>query len=233
MRSYENGKDYWIKFWNHNPTLDNKDLQKQIGRTINKVQINPALWELTVAEIIKIIKLSPDDELIDICSGNGLLSVPFAQICKHVTAIDISKKLLARIDTTINTNITKIENDVRTIQFENDSFSKAVLYFALQHFTERETILLFKSVYNWLKPEGLFYVGDILDIDKMFIFYRTPEWQIDYFDSILTQTSIGTWFNKAFLEKLASYIGFKKCEIIEQPSFQINSHYRFDVLLQK
>jgi hypothetical protein len=47
MSSYENGKDYWIKFWNHNPTLDNEDLQKQIGRTINKVQINPVLWELT------------------------------------------------------------------------------------------------------------------------------------------------------------------------------------------
>jgi ubiquinone/menaquinone biosynthesis C-methylase UbiE len=159
--------------------------------------------------------------------------VPFARICKHVAAVDVSKKLLARIDTIINKNITIFENDVRTIQFENDSFSKAVLYFALQHFTERETILLFKSVYNWLKPAGLFYIGDILDIDKIFVFYRTPEWQIDYFDSILTQTSIGTWFNKTFLEKLASYIGFKKCEIIEQPSFQINSHYRFDVLLQK
>jgi ubiquinone/menaquinone biosynthesis C-methylase UbiE len=233
MNSLENETNYWIEFWNNNPIIDDEDFQKQIGRTINKVPINKDVWELTVAEIIRIIKLDHDDELIDICAGNGLLAVPFAQRCIHVTAVDVSKKLLDRIDTTIYKNITVIEGDVRNIQFEKESFTKAVLYFALQHFTERETILLFKSVYNWLKQDGLFYVGDILDVDEMFIYYRTPEWQSEYFESILSRKPIGTWYKKSFLEKLAFYAGFKKCEFIAQPAFQINSHYRLDILLQK
>jgi cyclopropane fatty-acyl-phospholipid synthase-like methyltransferase len=233
MNSSESETDYWVYFWNHNSILDEEDMQKQVGRTIDKVPINPDQWRITVSEIIKTIELDSNDEIIDICSGNGLLSVPFAEKCKHVTAVDISTKLLDRIDTIRYANITKNKADVRLIQFETRSFSKAVLYFALQHFTERETVLLFKSVYNWLKPDGLFFLGDILDIDKKFVFFKTPELQSAYFESLLTKRAIGTWFSKPFLEKLAFFVGFKKCKILEQPPFQINAHYRFDVLLEK
>lgn len=234
MNSFENDPNYWVDFWNKNNILNNKDLQKQIGRTINKEPINSDIWTLTIAEIVKTIKLNSKDELVDLCSGNGLLSMPFSKQCKHVTAVDISRKLLDKIDLIQYTNITKVENDLRTVHFENDSFSKAIIYFALQHFSERETILLLKSVYNWLKPNGLFFIGDIPDSDKMFVYFNNIERQNAYFESILSQKpAIGTWFNRLFLEKLATNIGFKKCLIIEQPSFQINSHYRFDILLEK
>jgi ubiquinone/menaquinone biosynthesis C-methylase UbiE len=233
MDSSERETDYWVYFWNHNSIIDEENMQKQVGRTINKVPINTDLWEITVSEIIKTIALNSNDEIIDLCSGNGLLSLPFAERCKYVTAVDISKKLLDKIDMIQYPNITKKEADVRSIQFETGSFSKAVLYFALQHFTERETILLFKSVYNWLKPDGLFFVGDILDADKKFVFFKTLELQNAYFESLLAKREIGTWFNKSFLEKLAFFIGFRKCKILEQPPFQINAHYRFDILLEK
>lgn len=226
-------ENYWVEFWKSNSIIYEEDMQKQVGRTVNKVPIDPMIWELTVAEIIKIIKLDAADELIDICSGNGLLSIPFAEICRHVIAIDISKELLDRIDTVRHANVSKILDDVRTIEFAGGSFSKAVMYFAIQHFSERETVLLFKSVYEWLKPEGIFFVGDILDADKKYEFYKTTELQSAYYESLIRNASIGTWFNKLFFEKLAGYVGFKKCQVIEQPSFQINSHYRFDVLLEK
>ncbi|NPU85320.1 MAG: class I SAM-dependent methyltransferase [Syntrophaceae bacterium] len=233
MEIDDNHVDYWIHFWNNNPIIENENLQKQIGRTINKVPVDQNVWEKTVEDIKRIIDLDAHDNIIDLCSGNGLLSVPLAQRCKQVIAVDISKKLLDRIDTNKYKNIVKIEGDLRNIKFENDSYTKAILYFALQHFSERESILIVKSVYNWLRPGGLFFIGDILDIDKKFVFYRTKKWQKEYFNSIITRRSIGTWFKRDYFEKLASFIGFKKCQILDQPPFQINSHYRFDVIMEK
>ena len=234
MNSFENDSNYWINFWNHSTILKNEDLQCQIGRTINKRPISSDLWLKTVDHIKELTKLDKWDEIIDICSGNGLLSIPFAQKCKNVTAVDISEKLLNRIDLSVYPNIRTIVADVRTLQFKKNSFSKAVLYFALQHFTERETILLFQSVYNWLKPDGLFYVGDIPDSEKIFVYFNSKERQTAYFNSVLSMKPVlGSWFSKKFLENLAQYVGFKKYIIFNQPDYQINSHYRFDILLEK
>lgn len=234
MSSFENDSDYWVSFWNNNAILENENLQCQIGRTINKNPINTDTWLKTVDYITEIIELDKKDELIDICSGNGLLSIPFAQKCKYVTAVDVSEKLLSKIDISAYPNVKTIVSDVRTMQFEGHSFSKAILYFALQHFNERETILIYKLVYNLLKPNGLFYIGDIPDSNKYFDYFNTKERQMAYFESILTMKPIiGSWFSKRFLENLAIYVGFKKCTILDQPDYQINSHYRFDILLEK
>jgi hypothetical protein len=45
--------------------------------------------------------------------------------------------------------------------------------------------------------------------------------------------AIGTWFKKEFLIHAAEYAGFSRTRVIDQPKDQINSSYRFDVLLKK
>lgn len=233
MNSNDN-TDYWVNFWNSNPIIELENLQCQIGRTKNKNPITEQIWLKTVDYINEIIKLEQTDELIDICSGNGLLSIPFSKKCKYVTSVDISEKLLSKIDLSVNQNIQTIVSDVRTIEFKNDTFSKALLYFSLQHFNEKETIMLLKSVYNWLKPHGLIFIGDIPDLERKFDYFNSKERQTAYFESILTMKPIlGTWFSRHFLENLGLYVGFKKCTIIDQPDYQFNSNYRFDALFEK
>ncbi|KAF0218753.1 MAG: hypothetical protein FD174_2536 [Geobacteraceae bacterium] len=234
MSLSEFDNDYWVNFWRTSQILDNSDPQMQIGRTINKIPISEQNWELTLNFIENKLKIYKSDVILDLCAGNGLITLPISLKCKTVTAVDISEPLLTRIDTKKNKNVTCILEDVRKITFEAESFDKVILYFALQHFNDQDVIDILEKVYLWLKPGGLFYIGDIPDIDKFFVYYNTQERIDSFIHSVKTNTrAIGTWFNKVMLTYMASYAGYTKSEIVVQPTYMINYHYRFDILITK
>ncbi|MDO8206577.1 MAG: class I SAM-dependent methyltransferase [Gallionella sp.] len=234
MNSAEHKNDYWINFWTTNYIIENTDPQCQIGRTVNKIPIDPQKWQFHLSEIEKTLQLCPDDTLLDLCAGNGLITIPLSLKCRSVTAVDISNTLLNRIDTCLYSNITVVTGDARKINLPVETFSKGVMYFALQFFSERETIGIFETIYQSLMRGGTFLIGDILDIDRLFIYHNKPEWVTAYFDSVKNDTpAVGTWFKKEILVKMAKYVGFSDAAILSQHPDLINSHYRFDLLLTK
>jgi ubiquinone/menaquinone biosynthesis C-methylase UbiE len=234
MSATEIENDYWKIYWSNVKVSDNDNLHSQVERTVNKVPIDEKKWQFTLTEIVKAIDLQPSDNILDLCSGNGLISVPFSQKCKLVTAVDISESLLSRIDTIEYANITVISGDARKISLGKECFSKAVMYSSLQHFSERETIGIFKTVFQSLKAGGVFLAGDIPDLDRLFNFYSKQEWERAYFESVENNTpAVGTWYKKEVLVKMANYVGFSEAKIIDQHPDLINSHCRFDLLLTK
>lgn len=223
---------YWEEFWNENEILNSANPQNQIGRSINRMPISEDLWQKTLEHIYYQMDISEQDIILDLCAGNGLISIPLSKKVKKIVAVDISQKLINLLDDNKIINITTINDDIRKLKFKDRSFSKIIFYFAIQHFSERDIISLFEKVYSWLKPGGIFYIGDIPNIEKLFLFFNTKEREKIFFDSItIEKPIIGTWFHKSFLEKLGLYIGFNKIEIITQPNNFINSHYRFDMKL--
>jgi len=234
MNSTKTENDYWKNYWSNIEVYDNDNLHSQVERTVNKVPIDEKKWQFTLSEIVKAIDLQFSDEILDLCSGNGLISVPFSQKCKSVIAVDISESLLDKIDITKYANISILAGDARKISLGDECFSKGVMYSSLQHFSERETIGIFNAIYRSLKTSGIFLVGDIPDLDRLFNFYSKPEWEKAYFDSLKNNTpAVGTWFKKEVLIKMAIYTGFSDAIIIDQHPNLINSHCRFDLLLTK
>lgn len=224
--------NYWIDFWNKNNIINKNNVHEKVGRTIKGVPIKEEQWKDVINDLENQLELNKNDDVLDIAAGSGALSIPFSKIVNSVIAVDISEKLINDLNGI--ENIKTILADARSIEFNEAQFSKIILYFALQHFSEKETMLLFKKIYKWLKPGGFFYIGDIPDSDKKFEFFNNRERESAYFNSILTdEPIIGTWFNKEFLEKLGIFIGFKQATLIEQPEEYINAHYRFDILLRK
>lgn len=225
-------KDYWINFWNNSAIISKSGIQEKVGRTISGVPISEEDWNIVLKDIEQQLDLKSTDELLDIAAGSGAITLPFSKKVYSVTALDISKKLLSAIPH--NNNIIKIHADVRTFNFNENQFSKIILYFAIQHFNEKETIELFQKIYSWLKPNGICLIGDIPDEERKFIFFNSHEREKAYFNSILKEEPIiGTWFTKDFIQKLGEFTGFKKSLIINQPPSYINSHYRFDLKLTK
>jgi ubiquinone/menaquinone biosynthesis C-methylase UbiE len=234
MNPVEPGEDYWTTYWTTNQIIESENPQSQVGRTVNKIPIDQQTWQLQLNEIEKALNLCPDDTLLDLCAGNGLIAMPLSLKCRSVTAVDISKTLLEKIDTRSYPFITVITGDVRNISLPSGVFSKGVMYGALQYFNEREAILILENIYQSLKQGGSFLIGDIPDIDRIFDFYSKPEWVAAYFDSVKNNApAIGNWFKKEILLKMAKYVGFSNSKIISQRSDIINSHYRFDLLLAK
>jgi ubiquinone/menaquinone biosynthesis C-methylase UbiE len=232
--------DYWEKYWNL--VSLNIDEQSQVGRTVKKEPISNDIFEKTFDWVSSKMQINKESDILELCCGNGVWTIPFAERVKHITAVDFSKPLLDVLkNKCISKNIKNVDIKLQNVSKINNSDYKfkshVFLYFAIQHFSERQTISLFETAHRILKDTAgerrIFYIGDIPDREKLWDFANTKEYAKMYFDSIKNETpAIGTWFIKNDLIKLADYAGFSKCEIIEQPSWQINSSYRFDMKLE-
>lgn len=228
---------YWSKYWKNKDFASHEERNKQVGRTVDGQVISDEVWNKTVKFIVEQCNFDKDSEMLDLCAGNGMLSIPVAKITKSVVAIDISEKLLEILNEhalkeNIN-NITTICDNINHIDFEK-RFSHVMFYFSLQHFSEKDVLFIFEKVYHALKTNGVFYIGDIPDQSKLWVFANTIAYENSFFDRLKNdQPAIGHWFDQNFLIKLARYTGFSSSKIIHQPAWQYNSKYRFDMIIRK
>jgi len=227
--------NYWINFWtDHAVSSKGKDEQVRVMRTLNKQPISEQKWELTLDHIKKVLELNTADVVLDLCCGNGLIAKYISSYCSQVTTVDISKELLNDINTIEFTNIQSICSDIRKVDFNEEQFSKIILYSSLQYLTYSETVSLFENVYRWLKPGGIAFIGDIPDMDRLWTFFNNNERETAYFESVKEEKEIiGTWFNKEWLQKLSSYAKFKEGIILDQHPAMIYSFFRYDMKLVK
>jgi ubiquinone/menaquinone biosynthesis C-methylase UbiE len=231
---------YWHKYWN-SINIKTTDSQTQVGRTHKRKPVEFGIWDKTVDFIYQNMELSDNSLLLDLCCGNGMLTIPLAKKVKNIVAVDFSKPLLAVLKNQLNKtqNVHLLYGNINAMhpsefRVNGQHFSHILLYFAIQHFTERETILVFEKAYQCLQARGIFYLGDIPDRTKLWNFANTDEYANIYFESVKNETpAIGTWFLQEDLLKMAHYVGFVHSEIITQPDYQINSGYRFDLKLIK
>lgn len=225
--------NYWVDFWK-NYTANNKenDEQSQVLRTLNKKPISNELWGFTLNEIDKNFIVSENDSVLDLCSGNGLLSKHFVAKGAKVTAVDVSDELLKNlIDTP---NVKTISSDIRLLDFNDNTFDKIIIYAGIQYLTNKEVVALIKKMHRWLKPIGELYIGDIPNSNKLWAFYNNEKRQEVYFNNLLEGKSIvGNWFEKEWFDKLTNYIGFSNGEFFPQNEKLIYANFRFDYCYKK
>jgi cyclopropane fatty-acyl-phospholipid synthase-like methyltransferase len=225
-------ENYWVKFWQQNSILSKPTPHEKVGRTIGGVPIRDDDWAKVLKDLEKRLSLNRQDDLLDIGAGSGVISIPFSKKVKTTTAVDISEKLLEEMEGI--KDIKTIRADVRDLTFGEESFSKIIIYSAIQHFTEEESAALMQKAYGWLRPGGIFYIGDAPDIERRFAFFNSPDRVNQYLQSLINQTpSIGTWFHRDFFNYLGKQIGFSEVDVIKQPENYIFAHWRYDVFLKK
>ena len=223
---------FWDDYWMSGELLEQENELAQVGRTVNRVPVDRAQWQRQVEAIADMLELQPEDEVLDLCAGNGLIARPISKKCRSVTAVDISEALLSRIDAFKYPNIEVVVEDLRSVKLPSGRFSKGLMYGALQYFSDAEVLGLFDKIRDSLREKGLFLVGDILDLDRLLDFYNTPERVRAYLDSLRDRSpGIGFWFKREILVEMGRYAGFSKVQALNQQSAMTNSHYRFDLLL--
>ncbi len=227
--------DYWIKFWEESgkKTVD-KDPQSQVLRTINRIPIAEEMWGRILQFVLSHLKPTKDDDVLDLFGGNGLFTKEIAKVANSVTIVDISEDLLNGIEAREKGKIIKVHSDVRAFEQPLNNYSKVLAYAGIQYLTKKETVDLFSSIYDSLKPGGICYIGDIPDENKKWNFFNTPERQGVYFENIIKEEPIiGTWFDDTWMEKLAMYTGFKEVSIIQQDQEFPYSYFRYDMVMKK
>jgi cyclopropane fatty-acyl-phospholipid synthase-like methyltransferase len=226
---------YWKTFWkDHAIVAKTSNLQFQVLRTLNKKPLTDVQFLKILQYVSRKMKLSYKDIILDLGCGNGLFTTFFASKCKKIVGVDFAQELVAQIDLDKYKNVSVFVEDVRTIDFEKQSFEKVFMYAGLQYLSYKETIQLFETVNRWLIRRGIFFIGDIPDINKIWNFFNSGGRERIYFDSIKNDKPIiGTWFDRNWLVKLGKFVGFKDIKILLQPQSFPYSHYRFDMILKK
>ena len=230
--------EFWRDFWNNDKSVINGDLKKQVSRTRERQNVSDDIWERTIHFIFDCMCLSTNSKVLELCCGNGELTLSLAKRVKTITAVDFSHPLIntlnERLDEEHIKNVKTVISDVNKINFRNEIFSHILLYFAIQYFSEKDVIFLFEKAYDLLEKGGVFYIGDVPDREKLWDFANTVEYESMYFESVKSEEpAIGTWFIKNDLLKMGAWVGFSKTEIITQPEYQFNSNYRFDLRMTK
>ena len=222
--------NYWAEFWkSYGKEATGKDEQTQVFRTFNKEPISKELWAFTLKCIEKQIEPSPDDVLLELCCGNGLISRHFSPMFKKVISVDVSEELIRSIDREQYSNILTVLSDIRELNFDDSSFNKIIIYAGIQYLTHAETTILFEQAFRWLKPGGIFFLGDVPDSNKRWVFYNNRERQSIYFQNLKEGKAIvGTWFESKFFEKLGVFVGFNNSVLIPQHPDLIYSKFRYD-----
>ena len=186
---------------------------------------------------VQAIVRHPDDNVIDLCCGNGLVTNIIASYCSTIIGVDYSEPLI-RIARGYHQpfNARYFQTSVMNLNPKNFGsdcpFDKAYMYEALQHFNEEGLMQLLKIIRKIIKNGAPVYFGSVPDKKHIWLFYNTPERRQEYYRCKAEgREAIGTWWDRNVLESIANAEGYI-CKFIDHHKILHTAHYRYDVLLK-
>ena len=227
----------WEAHWREAPArFEPTQFLEQVGKTVAKKPVAEQQIGWIVEGVRARLDLSPDDRLLDLCCGNGLLTARFSAACRRVTGVDYSEPLLA-VARAHNSpeNVEYLRGDARELGalLAGRSFDKVVMYEALQHFTPREVEGMLRQLAALLAEGAPVLLASIPDRARLWTFHDTLRRRWDFVRrSLRGDPAIGTWWRREALADLAERNGFA-CEALDQDARLYTAHYRFDALLRR
>ena len=99
--------------------------------------------ERALALLVDASGAGPDDTVLDVACGPGLVVAAFARTVRHATGIDVTPAMLARARelTAGLPNVTLDQGDVLPLPYADGTFSIVVSRFAFHHFQDPRAVL--------------------------------------------------------------------------------------------
>lgn len=112
--------------------------------------------------ILDAARAGPDDEVLDVACGGGIVVCAFAPHVRHATGIDMTPAMLERARALAAekgvANVAWREGDVEHLPFPDASFSIVATRFAVHHFLRPEAV--FSEMVRVCRPRGRIVVVD-------------------------------------------------------------------------
>jgi len=118
--------------------------------------------EAALKLVVEFSGAGPEDTVLDVACGPGLIVVAFARVVKHATGIDLTPAMLERARSYATeqgvTNVTWQQGDVLPLPYPEASFSIVTSRFAFHHFLDPAAVL--KQMARVCRPGGSVVVVD-------------------------------------------------------------------------
>jgi SAM-dependent methyltransferase len=122
----------------------------------------PIASEAALKLIIDAARAGPDDAVLDVACGGGIVVCAFAPYVRHATGIDMTPAMLERARALAAekgiANVSWREGDVERLPFPDAAFSIVVTRFAVHHFLRPATV--FREMVRVCRPGGRVVVVD-------------------------------------------------------------------------
>ncbi len=116
------------------------------------------------------LQLNPEDDLLDLGCGTGLISTDLSGRVRNITGLDLGNSVLQRTRRNFKAScryIELVQGDVTNLPFRDESFTKILCYSVVMCFHDYDD---FKQALSEMlrvcKPGGKILVGDIPDLKK-------------------------------------------------------------------
>jgi ubiquinone/menaquinone biosynthesis C-methylase UbiE len=108
----------------------------------------------------------PDDHVVDLGAGTGLLALALAPHVRELVAVDISERMLERLDdAAIADGIHNVETlvaDIRRLPLEDESATLVVSNYAFHHLNDAGKELALAEARRILRPGGRLVICDMM-----------------------------------------------------------------------
>jgi ubiquinone/menaquinone biosynthesis C-methylase UbiE len=119
-----------------------------------------------VDAVVKECRGIPDGLAVDLGAGSGAVTLPLAEICRRVLAVDVSEELLGLLTEKLVKhgvqNIEVLAHPIETLELESESVDLVVSNYALHHLRDGDKVRLLEHAHGWLKPGGRAVIGDMM-----------------------------------------------------------------------
>ena len=112
--------------------------------------------------IVEAARPGPNDTVLDLACGGGIVVCAFAPHVRHATGIDVTPAMLGQARALATekglTNVEWRQGDVTSLPFEDSSFTIVVTRFSVHHFPDPAAV--FREMARVCAPEGRIVVVD-------------------------------------------------------------------------
>jgi ubiquinone/menaquinone biosynthesis C-methylase UbiE len=119
-----------------------------------------------VDAVVRECREVPDALAVDLGAGSGAVTLPLAETCRRVLAVDVSEELLGLLtEKVVEQGIQNIEvlaHPIETLELEPESLDLVVSNYALHHLRDADKVRLLEHAHGWLKPGGRVVIGDMM-----------------------------------------------------------------------
>lgn len=201
--------DQWKKFWEDyigGEAANENDLYLQVGKTANRLPVSKEIFEGFVNDVVEKLELSSSDILLEMCCGNGLLTLPLSDIVKKIYAFDFTETL---IDTAIKYKskenieyaVGNAKEDFTKIFKENlPVIHKFLINDSTAYFSPKDIETVIERILK-ISNEFKFYLTNVPNDENKWNFYDTPERKANYEKAVksgdIFLSGMGRWWTKS------------------------------------
>ncbi len=239
----DNMSSYWHSFWNNyfsgTPVTDD-ELLRQTANTIDRKPIPQQAIRKRARMIASILELSPNDELIDLCCGNGLTDFELSPFVKSIVGIDFAENLIdaalrLKQQPNICYRVGNVTEPLSLMIGEEPMPNKFLMVSSLGYFQPRELDEILGNIIRHLRDRIFqFLIEGIPNVELQANFYNTPERVARHLENERTRPDtndgVGRWWRAEEIETICNSHRLS-VHITNQAAGGIN--YRMDALIRR